>query len=265
MSLWCAPVGHLAAGVFVEPAEFVRRPAVDHPVPPLAFHVVGQRGRPEPEVPVQAFGHIDLGDGVAGGVAADARLDLLDLADAAVPHQLAGEAEFAAELAALLAADLENPAGVLGDLDHGLALVDGEGERLLAVDVLLFAHGLDGDEGVPVVGHGDGDGVDVRVVQQLSEVLVALGVEAVLFHDGQAAVEVGLSTSQAATYSTPLWLLGGAVDGELAAGRAADADGAHHDLLTGLVRRLRIVGGKSLARTRPAGRRRTSAPPPTAA
>ena len=63
-------------------------------------------------------------------------------------------------------------AGLLGDLDHGLALGDGQRQRLLAVDVLALAHGVDGDQGVPVVGRGDDDGVDVLAVEQLAEVLV---------------------------------------------------------------------------------------------
>src|SRR5207244_6980535 len=64
------------------------------------------------------------------------------------------------------------------DAHHALALVDGEGQGLLAVHVLAGAHGGDGDEGVPVVGRADGDRVDVAVLQQLAEVLDSAAVAA---------------------------------------------------------------------------------------
>ena len=43
-------------------------------------------------------------------------------------------------------------------------------DGLLDVDVLAGLAGPDGVEGVPVVGRGDGDGVDVLVLQQLADV-----------------------------------------------------------------------------------------------
>ena len=55
----------------------------------------------------------------------------------------------------------------LGDLGQHLALVDREGHRLLAVDILSSAHGFDGDQGVPVVGRDDGNGVDVFAFEQM--------------------------------------------------------------------------------------------------
>ena len=42
----------------------------------------------------------------------------------------------------------------------GTGLGDGVGEGLFAVDVLAGFHGGQGDEGVEVVGRGDGDGVE---------------------------------------------------------------------------------------------------------
>ena len=98
------------------------------------------------------------------------------LADPAVADQLGGQAELAAHLGALLAAGLEDLAGRADGLDQGLGLGDGQRQRLLAVDVLAALQRLDGHQGVPVVGSGDGDGVDVLVFEQFAVVGVALGV-----------------------------------------------------------------------------------------
>ena len=70
----------------------------------------------------------------------------LDLADPAVADQLHGEPEVAAELAALLAAGLEDDLG-LGDLlDQLPAFGDIVRQRFLAVDVLAGAGGEDAGE-----------------------------------------------------------------------------------------------------------------------
>ena len=100
----------------------------------------------------------------------------LDLADAAGADQFDGQAEHAAVLGALLAAGLQDLAGVLDRLHHGQRLGDGQRQRLLAVDVLAGLHGLDGDLGVPVVGRGDQDAVEGLVVDQVA-VILDLGLE----------------------------------------------------------------------------------------
>ena len=73
------------------------------------------------------------------GPAAQARRqtdgDLLELADASVAHQFAGQAE--PPVAALLGAGLEHDLVVAHGLDQPLAFVDGQRQRFLAVDVLL--------------------------------------------------------------------------------------------------------------------------------
>ena len=60
---------------------------------------------------------------------------------------------------------------------------DGVRQRLLAVNVLARLRGLDGTEGVPVVGRGDDDGIDVLAAEELAEVCVggAAGERAFLF------------------------------------------------------------------------------------
>src|SRR5262249_39984652 len=87
-----APVGHLAPGGFIPPAELVVA-AREVLVALLQLDVIDHGRLAEPEVPLQFLGRIDLGDDRRGRVAADAGLDRLDLADAAVAHQLAGHAE----------------------------------------------------------------------------------------------------------------------------------------------------------------------------
>src|SRR5262245_11343775 len=101
-----APVGHLAAAVLVPPAELVV--AVGLAVLEAERHL---RGGAEPEVPVEALGHLRLGDGTAGRVVADAALDLLDGADAASANDLTGQPEHASHLGPLLAASLHHSSG----------------------------------------------------------------------------------------------------------------------------------------------------------
>ena len=56
--------------------------------------------------------------------------------------------------------------------DEGGGLEDGVGEGFFAVDVLAGGGGGHGDEGVPVVGRGDDDGIDVRARQEFAEIVV---------------------------------------------------------------------------------------------
>ena len=73
------------------------------------------------------------------------------------------------------------------------ALEDIMGTRLLAVHVLARLAGPNADERVPVVGRGDGDGVDGFVFEQLADVGEAGGaLLAGAFDFVQAHVEDGL-------------------------------------------------------------------------
>ena len=158
-----APVGHLAAGVVVPPAELVVAVRL------LALLAIGDlRGRAEPEVPVQALGDRRFRDRAARRVAVDAALDGLDLADAAGADQLDRQAEHAAEIGSLLAAGLQDAAGVLDRLLDRQRLGDGQRQRLLAVDVLAGLEGLDGDLGMPVVGRGDEQAIERLVVDEVA-------------------------------------------------------------------------------------------------
>ena len=109
----------------------------------------------------------------------------MDLADPAVADDLGGLAEGA--FAALLRADLEDGAVLALEVAEDAALAHGEGQRLLAEDVLAVAHGHGGDGRMPVVGGDDHHRVDVGAGDQLFEVIdreAALVVATVLFGVG---------------------------------------------------------------------------------
>ena len=63
---------------------------------------------------------------------------------------------------------------VLHGLDDGLLFGDGAGQRLLAVNVLLVPGGLDGHQGVPMVRHGQHDGINVGPRHQFAVIVVSL-------------------------------------------------------------------------------------------
>jgi hypothetical protein len=67
----------------------------------------------------------------------------------------------------------QDDAGVLGRLDHGTGVPDGQGKRLLAQDVPPRTDGGDRLLGVPVVRRADVDGVDLGIGQQPGQGLVA--------------------------------------------------------------------------------------------
>ena len=151
-------------------------------------HVVHGRCLALPEIPVE-FGR----DGLAcerafaqpGG---QPDINFLELADAAVADEFAGEAEALA--AALLGAGLQDHLVVAHGLDHVAALIDGQGEGLLGVDVLLRAGGGDVDQAVPVVGRAVDDAVDVVALEQFPEIVGGGGGLAIFGEPLDGAVDV---------------------------------------------------------------------------
>ena len=100
-------------------------------------------------------------------------MTVVELAEPAVADHLAGQPE--PRVAPLLAAGLEHPLVLLDRRDDPLPLVDGERQRLLAVDVLARLQRGQVDERVPVVGRAVDDDRDVLLgLQQLAEVGVDL-------------------------------------------------------------------------------------------
>ena len=61
-------------------------------------------------------------------------------------------------------------------LDHPLAFVDENRERLFDVDILAGGAGHDGEHGVPVIRAGYDDAIDVLVLIHLAKVAVTLGI-----------------------------------------------------------------------------------------
>ena len=107
---------------------------------------------------------------MAGG---QADFDAGDFADEAVADDLGGFAE--RPLGTLPGAGLPDALVLLDGFDDGLLLGNGAGERFLAVDVLLVLGGFGGDQGVPIVRHGEHDGVNVLAGHHFAVIVVGLG------------------------------------------------------------------------------------------
>ena len=132
--------------------------------------MIGSKGSgAEPTVVVKTIGDRLRGP-VAGRsglvVGADDGDHAVEATDEAVADQLAGEARLA--IGAFVAAGLEDHAAAADGIDDPAAFVDGQGQRFFAVDILARAGGGDGHDGVPVVGDGDDDGVDVGPGEDLA-------------------------------------------------------------------------------------------------
>ena len=245
---WRAPVGHLAAGVVVPPAELVVAVRL------VALLAIGDlRGRAEPEVPVQPLGDGRFRERAARRVAVEAALDGLDLAEAAGADQLDRQAEQAAEVGALLAAGLQDAAGVLDRLLDRQRLGDGQRQRLLAVDVLAGLERLDGHLRVPVVGRGDEHAIEGLVAGRVRgnpSVLASKSLNP-RSHDLRGTLAMGAvhvaaqGEGQLSRFHAGARLVD---DLQAAALRAADADDAHDEAIVGrrLLDRTLLLGGQEL-------------------
>ena len=97
-----------------------------------------------------------------------AHVDVSNRADVPIAHQFATEEH--PFVVPLLRSVLENDPVAFDGIDHRPAFRDGSGKRLLTIDVLASFGGSDGHQGVPVVGRGDVDRVDVISCKDLAEV-----------------------------------------------------------------------------------------------
>ncbi len=70
---------------------------------------------------------------------------------------------------------------LLDGADDGLLFGDGAGQGLFAVDVLFPRGGRGGKNGMPVVGYGDHDGVDIVAGHQLAIVVIGFAVGVAVF------------------------------------------------------------------------------------
>ena len=141
------------------------------------FNVRHVRRLALPHVPVEMAGDGPLGERAAGDVLSQDDLDRLQLADPALADEFDGQP--AVVVGSLPGADLDNPARLLDHPGEQLAFVDGQGQRLLHVNVLARPAGVDHHLRVPVVGRADRHHVDILAIEQL----------AVVFEDQRRAAE----------------------------------------------------------------------------
>ena len=161
-----APVGELAAGVFVPPAKLVV-------APPLA--VVHLRRLAEPHLPVEFLRRLRDGERTSRRTAVDADRHLLDVAEQPLVDHVHRSQELIL-LAPLLRADekLELRKLLRGGPGQPVFL-ERQRERLLAEHVLARLQRLDRDLHVPVVRRDDADNVDVVPVEHVAVIAVGVG------------------------------------------------------------------------------------------
>ena len=135
-------------------------------------HDVG--GGPSPEIEVEPGGHrcrrVDQPDARPPLVAQ--RVGHLHCSDLPALHEVDRVAH--PGHATALCTHLAHPPELAGPLRHHAPFLDGVTARLLDVDVLAGLHRPDAHEGVPVVGRGDRDDVDVLAVEDAADVLDVL-------------------------------------------------------------------------------------------
>ena len=68
-------------------------------------------------------------------------------------------------------AHLGDPVVLLDRIAQQVPIVDVGGQRLLDVNILARGEGVEPDDGVPVIGHGNDDAVDVFIVEHRAIVL----------------------------------------------------------------------------------------------
>ncbi len=127
------------------------------------------------EIIVQMLRHLGIPPHkFAVAAVGQANVDVVNPADAAVADQFAGLLELVAR--ALHAAGLKDHT-VAGDgVDHRPALGQIVGERLLAVDVLSGIGRRYALRGMPVVGRGDDNRVDIVAGEEFAEVMIGCAI-----------------------------------------------------------------------------------------
>jgi hypothetical protein len=116
----------------------------------------------------------------------------VDLADAAFDEFLGFGVEDGAHA---LAADLENAPGLFLRFDDHVTIGYFADHRLLTVDILAGLEGVCGNAGVPVIGGGDDDGVDIAAGEQFAIVAGGEDVLAIAFLSEGAAAIVNVGNS----------------------------------------------------------------------
>ena len=131
-------------------------------------------GGPGPEIKVETGGErrrrVDQPDARPPLVAQ--RVGHLHRADLSALHEVDRVAHPAH--AAALRAHLAHAPELAGPLRHHASFLDGVTARLLDVDVLTGLHRPDAHQGMPVIGRGDRDDVDVFAIEDAADVLDVL-------------------------------------------------------------------------------------------
>src|SRR5262249_48693027 len=125
------------------------------------------------------------------GAAGERAIDAVDFAESAALDHL-DDTPVGGAVVVDMVAHLGDAIVLARGGDHGAAFADRVGERLLDEDVLAGAAGGDGGQGVPVVGRGDHDGVDIFDIEQLAEIVEFGGRLPLRFgYDIGGAIDVG--------------------------------------------------------------------------
>ena len=137
--------------------------------------VVGTHRRgADPEVPVQSRFRLLLLEVARASGVPEGAFDALNLADDAVADEIDGGSKLAA--GALHGAGLKDAAMLVHSVDDFDGFVDVVREGLFAVHVFAVAQCGEHGDGVPVVGSGDADRVDVLAAGDFTEVVVAFAI-----------------------------------------------------------------------------------------
>ena len=167
-------IAQIAAAVVPEPVPIVvKLPTFDRPL----------RCGAEPEVVIhRGWGHlrsIDFSDAVARFVAEPSRQGhLAQFAGMNVFHRVPARL-MRTRLRSCLADTIE----FAGDLDGATPLRNIVADGLLDIDILAVLHGPDRCQRVPMVGSGDGDGVDLFHREQIANILYRFGPGLALLFD----------------------------------------------------------------------------------
>ena len=160
-----SPVGELATGILVPPAELVV----------AAFlPVVDQGGLALPEVPVEFLGRGCCRERPTGRTAVDPHGHFLDIAQKSFLDHVHG-AQPTAAVTTLLGANEENFVAVLfAGVANQLVFFERQRQWFLTENVLAGFQGFNGDLDVPMVGSDDTDDVDVVAFEYSAVVLVGV-------------------------------------------------------------------------------------------
>jgi hypothetical protein len=221
-----APVPHFAVAPVPLPMPVVVE---------LLAHDGGHGGGAGPEVVVDIAGDGsglgDFADGFAG--AEFGAVDPFYFAVAAVLDIACAFLD--GGTGALLCAGLDDAVVLAGGVDHLSAFPDGVADGFFDIDIFAGFAAPDGEQGVPVVGGGDDDGVDILAVEEVADILVTLdlvGALEVVFSVGflDAVFEdfaVGIAESDDLDIGDGLEVL------DMGIAAATDTDDADPDLVIG--------------------------------